>query len=155
MAGSNCQIPDLKAIVQLNKALDDLGLDSISTGNIIAFIMEMTERGIHDFGIRFGDTENYLKLPEKIAFRQGIGNELAEGVRFLSEKYGGKDFAMQVKGLEIPSYDPKGAWGMGLAYATSDRGACHQRAFTPVDEVIIKTVDPYTFEGKAKLVMDL
>ena len=155
MAGSNCQIPDLKAIVQLNKALDDLGLDSISTGNIIAFIMEMTEQGIHDFGIRFGDTEDYLKLPEEIAFRHGIGNDLAEGVRFLSEKYGGRDFAMQVKGLEIPSYDPRGAWAMGLAYATSDRGACHQRAFTPVDEVIMKTVDPYTFEGKAKLVVDL
>jgi len=154
MTGSNCQIPDLKAIVQFNKALDDLGLDSISTGNIIAFIMEMAEKGMHDFGIRFGDTEDYLKLPEKIAFRQGIGNELAEGVRFLSEKYGGKDFAMQVKGLEIPSYDPRGAWAMGLAYATSDRGACHMRAFPIVEEAIEKTVEPFTFEGKARLVID-
>ena len=155
MTGSNCQIPDLKTIVQFNRCLDDLGIDSISTGNIIAFIMEMTERGIYDFGIRFGDIENYLELPEKIAFRQGIGNELAEGVRFLSEKYGGKDFAMQVKGLEIPSYDPRGAWGMGLAYATSDRGACHQRAFTPTPEVIMNEIEPYTFEGKARLVKDL
>jgi len=155
MTGGNCQIPDLKAIVQLNKALDDLGLDSISTGNVIAFVMEMTERGIHDFGISFGDTEDYMKLPEKIAYRQGIGNDLAEGVRFLSEKYGGKDFAMHVKGLEIPSYDPRGAWGMGLAYATSDRGACHQRAFTPTPEVIVNEIEPYTFEGKARLVIDL
>jgi len=89
MTGSNCQIPDLKTIVQFNRSIDDLGIDSISTGNIIAFIMEMTERGIYDFGIRFGDTGNYLKLPEKISYRQGIGNDLAEGVRFLSEKYGG------------------------------------------------------------------
>ena len=155
MTGNNCQIPDLKAIVQFNRSLDDLGLDSISTGNIIAFVMEMTERGIHDFGISFGDTENYLKLPEKIAYRRGIDNDLAEGVRFLSEKYGGKDFAMQVKGLEIPAYEPRGAWGMGLNYATSDRGACHMRAFTPAYEVIEKTIEPYTFKGKARLVIDL
>lgn len=155
MTGSNCQIPDLKAIVQFNRALDDLGLDSISVGAVVSYMMEMTERGIYDFGIRFGDTGNYLKLPEKIAYRQGIGNDLAEGVRFLSEKYGGKDFAMHVKGLEIPSYEPRGAWGMGLAYATSDRGACHLRAFTPVDEVIVRTIEPHTFEGKARLVIDL
>ena len=154
MVGGNCEISDLKTIVQFNKACDDLGLDTISTGNIVAYIMEMRERGIHDFGISFGDVENYLKLPEKIAYRKGIGNELAEGVRFLSEKYGGKEFAMHVKGLEVPSYDPRGSWGMGLAYATSDRGACHMRAFPITEEVIEKTVDPFTFEGKAKLVID-
>ncbi|MCD6472092.1 aldehyde ferredoxin oxidoreductase family protein [Candidatus Aerophobetes bacterium] len=154
MAGCNCGIADLKAITQFNKDCDDLGLDTISVGNIIAYAMEMREKGIHDFGFSFGDVENYLKLPERIAYRKGVGNELAEGVKFLSEKYGGKEFAMQVKGLEVPSYDPRGSWGMGLAYATSDRGACHMRAFPITEEVIEKTVEPFTFEGKAKLVID-
>ncbi|HSW11080.1 MAG TPA: aldehyde ferredoxin oxidoreductase family protein [Bacillota bacterium] len=152
LAGSNCGIDDLEAIVRFNAACDDHGIDTISAGNAIAFAMELTERGIHDFGLRFGETELYAQIPRLIALRTGIGAELARGVRHLAERYGGRDFAMEVKGLEVPGYDPRGAWGMGLAYATSDRGACHMRAWPVADEAY-GPVDPFTIEGKAELVI--
>jgi aldehyde:ferredoxin oxidoreductase len=152
LAGSNCGIDDLEAIVRFNAACDDHGIDTISAGNAIAFAMELTERGIQDFGLRFGETGLYLKLPELIARRTGVGAELGRGVRYLGEKYGGREFAMEVKGLEVPGYDPRGAWGMGLAYATSDRGACHMRAWPVADEAY-GAVDPFTIEGKAELVI--
>ena len=129
LAGSNCGIDDIRSIITFNEICDDLGLDTISTGNVIGFAMEMTERKIHDFGVQFGDVENYLKIPSEIAFKKGRGFELAAGVRNLSRKFGGEKFAMQTKGLEFPGYDPRGAYGMGLGYAVSDRGACHLRAF--------------------------
>jgi aldehyde:ferredoxin oxidoreductase len=78
-----------------------------------------------DSGLEFGKTEGISELIEDIAYRRGIGAELADGVKRLSEKYGGKDFAMQVKGMELPSYDPRGAVGHGLGYAVANRGACH------------------------------
>ncbi|MBF7081536.1 aldehyde ferredoxin oxidoreductase family protein [Desulfallas sp. Bu1-1] len=154
VAGSNCGIGDLGAIAKFNNYCDAYGLDSISTGGVIAFAMEMTEKGIHDFGIRFGDVEKYLELPGLIATRRGLGAELANGVKKLAETYGGREFAMQVKGLEFPGYDPRGSWGMGLAYATAPRGACHMSAW-PVAEEAYGERDPFTIEGKAELVKDL
>ena len=151
ICGSNCGISDLSAIIKFNQICDNMGLDTITTGNTIAFAMELTEKKIKDFGLYFGDIEAYLSIPEKIAARDGIGRELALGVKELSKIYGGADFAMQVKGLEFPGYEPRGAWGMGLAYATSDRGACHMRAWPVVVEAY-GDVDAFTIEGKAKLV---
>lgn len=130
VAGSNCGIDDIDAIIKFNESCDNLGLDTISTGNVIAFAMELTEKEIYDFGIRFGDYENYLKIPGEIAYQKNRGKYLSLGVRALSEKLGGRDFAMEVKGLEFPGYEPRGNYGMGLAYATSERGACHLRAYT-------------------------
>lgn len=154
IGGSNCGIADLEAVVKFNALCDDLGLDTISMGSTIAFAMEMTEKGIKDLGLRFGDVSSYLEAPELVAFRKGKGMELALGVRGLSERYGGKEFAMQVKGLEFPGYEPRGSWGMGLAYATAPRGACHMSAW-PVAEEAYGERDPYTVEGKAGLVADL
>lgn len=154
VAGSNCGIGDLDAIVEFNRLCDDLGLDSISAGGVTAFAMELAEKGIYDFGLRFGDVEKYLQMPGLIAAREGVGAELARGVKALSETYGGKEFAMQVKGLEFPGYDPRGSWGMGLAYATAPRGACHMSAW-PVAEEAYGERDPFTIEGKAELVRDL
>lgn len=154
VGGSNCGIGDLKAIVKFNQLCDDLGMDTISAGATISWAMEMTEKGIKDFGIRFGDVDGYLQMPEKMARKIGVGAELALGVKELSKQYGGVDFAMQVKGLEFPGYEPRGSWAMGLAYATADRGACHMRAYPVADEVYTSSVDPYTSEGKAKLVYD-
>ncbi|SFR05223.1 aldehyde ferredoxin oxidoreductase family protein [Desulfoscipio geothermicus] len=151
IGGSNCGIDDLEAIVEFNKLCDDLGLDTISTGNTIAFAMELTEKGIKDFNLKFGDVKGYLKATKNIANKE---TELALGVKGLSEKYGGKEFAMQVKGLEFPGYEPRGSWGMGLAYATSDRGACHTRAWPIADEAY-GDMDPFTIEGKAELVVGL
>jgi aldehyde:ferredoxin oxidoreductase len=154
LCGSNCGIYDLKAIVKFNQLCDDFGMDTMSTGLTISWAMEMTEKGIKDFGICFGDIEGYLQLPEKIARKIGVGAELALGTKKLSEKYGGKDFAMQCKGLEFAGYEPRGSWGMGLAYAVSDRGACHMRSYPIASEVYEGTVHPYTGEGKAKLVYE-
>jgi aldehyde:ferredoxin oxidoreductase len=154
LCGSNCGISDLSAVIEFNRLCDDLGMDTISAGNVTAFAMEMTEKGLHDFGLRFGDVEQYLAVPAKLAFREGIGAELSQGVKALAARYGGSDFAMEVKGLEFPGYEPRGSWGMGLAYATSDRGACHMRSW-PVASEAFGDIDPFTAEGKAQLVIDL
>ena len=154
IAGSNCGIEDLEAIITFNQRCDDLGLDTISAGNVTAFAMELTENGIKDFGLHFGDKAAYLLTPSLIAYQNGIGADLGLGVKKLSEKYGGQAFAMQVKGLEFPGYEPRGSWGMGLAYATSDRGACHMRAWPAAEEAYGER-DPFTIEGKARLVIDL
>jgi len=78
-----------------------------------------------------------------MAKREGIGEELALGVKLLSEKYGGEDCALHVKGLEYPQYKPRGSWGMSLAYAVSDRGACHMRAYAPNEEVFAASIPPF------------
>lgn len=153
VAGPNSGVDDPEAIVKFNQIADDMGLDTISAGDTISFAMEMTEKGIHDFGIKFGDKVKYLKYLELMARREGVGADLALGVKKLSEKYGGKDFAMQVKGLEYPQYEPRASWGMSLSYAVSDRGACHMRAYAPNDEVFAASIPPYTPEGKGAMVV--
>ncbi len=154
LCGSNCGIGNLEAVIEFNRQCDDYCLDTISAGNVVAFAMELTEKGIHDFGIRFGDVDNFLKMPGLIAKREGVGADLALGVKAMAAKFGGSDFAMEIKGLEIPGYDPRGSWAQGLAYATADRGACHMRAWPTAVEAF-GDVDPFTSEGKARLVIDL
>jgi len=152
LAGANCGVDDLRAIAKFNADCDDLGMDTISLGNVLGFAMEMTERGMKDFGIRFGDVETYLKMPRLVAYRKGVGKELSRGVKQLAKTYGGAEFAMQVKGLELPGYDPRGSWAMGLAYATASRGGCHMSAWPVADEAF-GDLDPFTIEGKAQLVI--
>lgn len=125
--GSNLGISDLEAVTLANFIANDLGMDTISLGGVIAFAMEATESGIYDFGIKFGETSKLVPLIEKIGLREDVGDMLAEGVKRVAEKVGGSDIAMHVKGMELPAYDPRGAQGMGLVYATSNRGACHLR----------------------------
>lgn len=153
LTGSNCGIGDLGAIIEFNRLCDDLGLDTISTGGVVAFAMELAERDLADLGLRFGDMDSYLRAPVLIARGEGVGRELGRGVRYLAGRYGGKEFAMEVKGLEFPGYEPRGSWGMGLAYATADRGACHMRAWPVADEAF-GSLDPFTGEGKAQLVIN-
>ena len=155
VAGPNAGNTDAAAIVKANQVADDMGLDTISAGDVIIWAMEMTERGIHDFGIRFGEMDKYIQYLKDMALGKGAGAELAMGVKKLSEKYGGKDFAMHVKGLEYPQYEPRGSWGMSLAYAVSDRGACHMRAYAPNEEVFAASIPPYTPEGKGQMVFNL
>jgi aldehyde:ferredoxin oxidoreductase len=154
LAGSNCGVGDIEAISRFNSECDDLGIDTMSSGNVIGFAMEMTEKGIKNFGIRFGDIESYLKMPKLIAHRTGVGEELSRGVRYLAKTYGGDGFAMEVKGLELPGYDPRGSWGMGLAYATASRGGCHMSAW-PISVEAFGKLDPFTIKGKAQLVITL
>ena len=162
MFGSNQLIDDLPSIIQANILCDKLGLDTISTGNVIGFIMECFERDLissretEGIDIRFGDPEASLSAIEMIAYRKGFGDILAEGVKAISERIG-KDadrFAMHVKGMEFPAYEPRGAFGSGLSYAVSPRGACHRRAWPPAQE-ILGNYPPYTAEGKAEMVKAL
>ncbi|HPR24026.1 MAG TPA: aldehyde ferredoxin oxidoreductase family protein [Bacillota bacterium] len=155
VAGPNAGIKDPEHIVKFNQVADDLGLDTISAGDTIIWAMEMTERGIHDFGIRFGEADKMISMLEMMAKKEGIGADLADGVKKASEKFGGTDFAMQVKGLEYPQYEPRGSWGMSMAYAVSDRGACHMRSYAPNEEVFAASIPPYTAEGKGQMVYNL
>ncbi len=125
LMGSNLEIDDMEAIIAWNYEMDLLGIDTISTGNSIGFAMELNEKGLWDNGLFFGKKDNISPLIHDIAHKKGIGADLAEGVRSLSEKYGGKDFAAHVKGLEIAGYSPRAAVGHALGYATANRGACH------------------------------
>jgi len=125
LMGSNLLIDDLEAIIRWNYELDLLGMDTITVGNLLGFAMELDEKGMWDSGLRFGEKENISSILEDIAQRRGIGADLAEGVKFLSEKYGGQEFAAHVKGLEIAAYEPRASVGHGLGYATASRGACH------------------------------
>jgi aldehyde:ferredoxin oxidoreductase len=162
MFGSNQLIDDLPSVIQANILCDKLGLDTISAGNVIAFIMECFDKGLispretEGAEIRFGDSEASLAAIERIAYRQGFGDILAEGVKVASEHIG-KDsarFAMHVKGMEFPAYEPRGAFGSGLSYAVSPRGACHRRAWPPAKE-ILGGYPPYTAEGKAEMIKGL
>ena len=149
LCGPNCGVGDIEALMRFNSACDDLGMDTISTGNVVGLAMDLTERGIADFGLRFGEVDGYIRSPELIARRTGAGAELALGARALASKYGRPDLAMQVKNLELPGYDPRGSFGMTLSYATADRGGCHQRSYVQADEILGGDLPPDTMEGKA------
>ncbi len=125
LLGSNMMINDMDAIIRWNYKLDLLGMDAITVGTLMGFAAELNEKGIWNSGIEFGKSDNVDSILDDIACKRGVGKELAEGVKTLSEKFGGKDFAPHVKGLELAAYEPRGAVGHGLGYATASRGACH------------------------------
>ena len=154
IGGSSLGIGNVEDIIHFNSDCDDLGLDTISTGGTIAWMMEMTGKGIHDFGIRFGEAGKVFPLLKDIALRRGIGTEASLGSLSMAKKYGHEDISIQVKGMELPGYDPRGSWGMGIAYASAPRGGCHMSCY-PIAEEAWGQLDPFTFEGKAKLVADM
>ncbi len=154
LCGSNCGVSDLAAVAAFNRECDELGLDTMSTGAVVALAMDLCEQGAADYGLAFGDTSGYLEAPRLIASRRGYGAELALGARDLAALKGRPDLAVEVKGLEMPAYDPRGTHGMGLSYATSDRGACHMRAFTAADDILGGDGAADSMEGKARLVAD-
>ena len=145
---------DLYHILKWNKELDDLGLDTISASNTLAYAMEANERGLWNNGLKFGGIEGISKIWDDIAYRRGIGNELAEGSKRLSEKYGGKEFAMQSKGLELAAYEPRRAVGQGLGYAVSNRGGCHLNGgYLVILEGLGLNIDAQTPHAKADFTM--
>lgn len=125
LMGANLGNADLDSLCRLNVLLDELGLDTMSAGSTLSLAMELSERGIVKWPLAFGETEGLDRLLEDIAYRRGIGDELAEGARVLGERYGAPESAMHVKGLELAAYEPRGAWGHALGYATANRGGCH------------------------------
>ncbi len=149
MCGTNCGVGDMSALVKFNHLCDELGLDTISTGNVLGLAMDLAEKGVADFDLRFGRLDTYLEAPEAIVRREGVGAELARGSRALAAKYGRPDLAYEVKKLELPGYDPRGSFSMSIAYATADRGGCHMRSYPIADEVISGKLAPDTLEGNA------
>jgi aldehyde:ferredoxin oxidoreductase len=139
---------------------NDYGMDAIEIGHPISIYMEASERGFtgKDGTLAWGDTMGMVALAEKVALRQGLGNVMADGANATAKHFGHPELAMTVKGQGIPAYDPRGMKGMGIAYATSNRGACHLRAYTPAAELGVMPygslkVDPLEWKGKGKLTM--
>ena len=159
--GAQCGNSDMGAVVYAEYLCDYYGIDSISAGNAIGFVMECFEKGLVTkeqlgFECSFGDDEAIIKLIHMIGKQEGFGEILGQGVRKASKEIGAESehFAMHVKGLELPAYDPRAAFGMGLAYATSDRGGCHLSAFPVKTELLSSNhrMDPLSSEFKAELV---
>jgi aldehyde:ferredoxin oxidoreductase len=131
MLGSNIGLGNLKQVAAVNRVADELGLDTISLGNVLGFAMEASEKKLIDEKVSWGKFKETKALVEDIAYRRGLGNMLAEGVRSVSEKIGGDSnrWAMHVKGLEVSAYDCHAAPAMALAFATSCIGAHHKDAW--------------------------
>jgi len=157
--GPQCGISDPKAIAIADYLCDSYGMDTISLGNTIGFLMECYEKGLitkdetDGVELRFGDVDALLKTIHMAGLQEGkIGKLAGNGVKRASEFIGreSEKFAMHVKGLEIPAYDPRSAQGMALAYSVADRGACHLRPWTYGAEHLghEERVDPYTIEDK-------
>lgn len=159
--GSNLGNANLGSIIAANKLCQLYGLDTISTGNAIGFAMECFERGIlvkedtDGIELKFGNHQALIQLIKKIAFREGFGNFLADGIKRAAKKLGkeAQNYAMEVKGLEMSGYDPRGAMGMGIEYATAPRGGCHQRGLIVQETFGLPPfIDRFSTEGKGELV---
>lgn len=161
LCGSNCGIKNVEAVIKFVEDCDRLGLDSISAGNAVALAMDLYEKGVlgkddvNGLDLRFGNEEAYARMPGIIARREGVGALLADGAKRAAKKIGkgAEGLVIDVKGLEYPAYDPRGTIGMALAYATSDRGACHLRAW-PVAADAYGSDDPWSPEGKAAICVE-
>lgn len=141
---------DLEAILKWNYELDELGMDTISSASTLAFAMEANEKGLWDNGLEFGSIEDISKVWDDIAHRRGVGDDLANGSRWCSEKYGGKEFAIHSKGLELAAYEPRRTVGLGLGYAVSNRGGCHLNGgYMVLVEGLSLGVDQQNPHGKA------
>jgi aldehyde:ferredoxin oxidoreductase len=160
--GAQCGNTSIDAIIAADRLCDQLGLDTISTGNSIAFAMECAEKGLlkeelEGLELKFGNHGAMVEMIRQIGYREGIGDLLAEGVRRASEKIdkGAQDFAMHVKGLELAAYDPRGAKGMGIEYATSPRGGCHERGLISRETFGAPPhIDPLSIQGKGAVVKE-
>jgi aldehyde:ferredoxin oxidoreductase len=123
--GSLLNNDNLEVICLANQKCNQYGLDTISTGNVIAYAMEASERNIISEDLKWGDAETILTLIDKINQREGLGQDLGEGVKRFSQKVGGNSFAVQGKGLETPMHEPRGKKGLGMSYVVSPRGCTH------------------------------
>ncbi len=152
--GSMLTIGSVEDVAALNYLCNDLGLDAISTGVTLACAMELSERGVIGEKIGWGDVERVRELIVATAYRRGIGDRLAEGAKRFAEEVGGEAYAMHVKGLELAMYDPRGAFGQGLGYATANRGGCHLNPYMIAVEIfgIPHLMDRFSAAGKASIV---
>jgi aldehyde:ferredoxin oxidoreductase len=153
-------VDDLEALTYANFLCNEQGFDPISFGATVGAAMELYDMGVitdaetGGLKLTFGSAEALTTLAELTGRAEGFGREIGLGSRRLCEKYGHPDLSMSVKGQEFPAYDSRGIQGMGLTYATSNRGACHLRSYTVSSEIlgIPEKTDPLASEGKAGLV---
>ncbi len=160
--GANCGNTDINSVAKMIDMSNDLGMDAIEIGDVMATYIEATTKGYTngDGGLKEGDYMAMVDTVMKVAMREGVGNILADGCDAVAAHFGHSEIAMTCKGQGIPAYDPRGIKGMGIAYATSNRGACHLRAYTPAVELslIPLTADPLEWKGKGdvtKLLQDI
>jgi aldehyde:ferredoxin oxidoreductase len=166
--GSVVGNPDVEVLAKGNEMCDLFGMDTISTGGVIGFAMELYERGLltkaetDGLDLRFGNSEILPTLIEKIALRDGLGDMMADGVRILAQKVGqgAENYAMHVKGMEPPAYDVRGIKGLALGFMTSPRGACHLRSCAYALELTGKfwrftNVDRFSTKAKGQEIKDL
>ena len=146
-------VEDMAEIVYLNDICDRLGMDTITAGNLCALAIEASRRGNIPYAINYGEADRIADLLEMIGRREGIGDLLAEGIVPTARAWGLEEIAVHVKGLEPAGYDPRVLKGMGLAYGTSDRGACHLRT-TFYKPELSGMIPPDQIDGKAELLID-
>jgi len=151
--GTNLEIFDSNLIAKWNWICSELGMDTISTGAILSWVMEATEKGLLKSNLKFGNPEGIEDAIYDMGLkRTEFGEEMSRGTRWLSKKYGGEDYAIHVKGMEMAAYEPRGAWGQGLNYATANRGACHLSAYPVAMEIYFNLLPAYTTRAKAHFV---
>jgi len=145
---------NMQKILDWNYEIDELGMDTISASSTLAWAMEANEKGLWSNGLEFGKIDNISQIWDDIAHRRGIGNELADGSKRLSEKYGGTEFAIHSKGMELAAYEPRRAVGQGLGYAVSNRGGCHLNGgYLVIVEGLGLFTNPQTAHAKADFTM--
>lgn len=157
--GANCGNDDIRVVAKMIDLCNDYGMDAIEIGHPLSVYMEASERGYTngDGKLAWGDGARMVELAGLIATRKGLGNVMAEGANAVAKHFGHPELAMTVKGQGIPAYDPRGIKGMGIGYATSNRGACHLRGYTPAAEVVgnvlgpSSVTDPLAWKGKGEM----
>jgi len=152
--GANCGNNDIGVVAKIIDQCNDYGMDAIEIGNVLSMYMEATEKQyISGPGMVWGDGAAMVAMATAMATRDGIGDTLAKGTTRAAESFGHPEIAMAVKGQAVAAYDPRGMKGEALGYATSNRGACHLRGYTPASEILgipVKT-DPLEWKGKGEL----
>ncbi|RLC23652.1 MAG: aldehyde ferredoxin oxidoreductase [Deltaproteobacteria bacterium] len=152
LLGTSLGIFDLDTIANFNQICGKFGLDTISTGGTLAWVMEATAKGMVQSDLKFGSPHGIEQAIFDIAHMKGFGAQMAMGSKSLSQEYGGRDFAIHVKGLEMAAYDPRGSFGQGLSYAVANRGGCHLSAYMVALEIYFKLLKPDSNFGKARWV---
>jgi aldehyde:ferredoxin oxidoreductase len=158
--GANCDNDDINSVAKMIDQCNDFGMDPIEAGNALSMYMEATENGWlegtgDERGLAWGDTQRMVEMLEAIARRDGVGDLLAEGPALAAKRLGHPEIAMSCKGQAVAAYDPRGMKGMGLGYATSNRGGCHLRAYVAAAELgVVEGIetDPLAWKGKGELV---
>ncbi|WP_066172780.1 aldehyde ferredoxin oxidoreductase family protein [Bacillus marinisedimentorum] len=151
--GTNSGLSNSEAIAYLIDRCNEYGIDTIELGNAFSATMEAHEKGLVDEKLDWGDADKMIEMTRQVAYREGFGDVLAEGPARATASWGAPELSMSVKGQSIPAYDPRGIQGIGLGYATSNRGACHLRGYTVASEIagIPEPTDRLVPEGKGEL----